>query len=144
MKIKLVISLSLLFLLCSIKVKSQTKIESLVIENYTISSSVSAQKSSSAKPNFHSIIQLDGKPGSGSTIRQMILHFYLDDRGTTFRPSYDPNTKIAQGHYPMSEYDKIYNLLKHTRNQLSASFIDSATNITEISLLAGGKMPLKF
>lgn len=135
---------SLLIILIINPALAQTKIENLSVKSYIINCSVKAQKNDAAKPSFHTIIQLEGEPVTGSNIKKMILNFYLDDRGTSFRPSYDQASKTAYGHYPMSEYDKIYQLLKHTRNQMSAMFIDSSTNTTEIMLGATGKLPLKY
>ncbi|MBK9736401.1 MAG: hypothetical protein IPO92_16155 [Saprospiraceae bacterium] len=96
-----------------------TKLEVMAVKNYIIDLVVGSLNGDGDFPHPWHIIQLEGVPGNGSKIKMMKLNFYAEnDERIKFKPSFDEANSIAYAHFPVTEFDKYYELLKHKKKCL--------------------------
>jgi len=102
--------------------KCQNQIQTLSIEEYIVEFNVEAYDGDGNKPTYRNIISLLGKPAPDHSIVRIDLNFTIDDRYLVNKPIYDEALKTSSAWYPMSEFDKYYEMCKHKTNGLTAIY----------------------
>jgi len=136
--------LGLLLLSQTIGAQSATRLEVMDVKSYIIDLSVQAYDGEKNLPFLWHIITLEGTPGNGSIMTKAILNFYEEgDERIDFKVHFDEETKTVYAHYAVSEFDKFYELLKHRKNALTASYRDAPSfKLKEFKLKVYGKVPM--
>ncbi len=145
MKPTLVIIILLSFGSASSHLFSQsTRLEAMNVKTYAIDLVVESANGEGNYPHPWHIIKLEGTPGNGSKMKKMVLNFYAENDGRCkFKPSYDEGLNMATAHFPVSEFDKFYEILKHKKNGLSALYVDTPSlSMKEVKLRVGGSVPM--
>lgn len=141
---KKLITLILINAFFTFYIKSQTRLEVMTVTNYIIDMGVSAHDGDGNFPYPKYMIQLEGKPAIDKVMNKVILYFYgpSDDR-SKFKPLFDERTKTATAYYPNTGFLNFYELLKHNKNTITATFRDTPSlQEKEIKLQVYGKVPL--
>lgn len=123
---------------------AQTRIESLDIKSYIVELGQESHNGEGNKPFLYHLIQLEGTPGNNQRIKQMEIRFYQDnDERSKFKPHYNETTNTVHAHFPASEFSAFYEMLKHKRNGLRATYIHSPSfDKKEVKLTVFGKVPM--
>jgi len=99
-------------------------IQLLKINNYKIETQVYTHTGESNFPTVTNKITLDGNPYSTtSDVKNAELYFYSDDR-IKFKARYDSTNKTIYAYYPISNFDRIYDLIKNSKSDIILQYYE--------------------
>ena len=115
----------------------------LQLNEYNVQCQVLTHSGDGNLQGFINKISLKGIPaGTNCDVEHAELLFFSDDRQIE-KARYDNVNKRIWAFYPISNFDRIYNLLKSTQNKIQLIFYQNPTFETiEVTLFENGKMPI--
>jgi hypothetical protein len=93
-------------------------VQLLKILNYKVEAQVYTHTGLSNYPTVTNKITLTGIPySSTSDVKNAELYFYSDER-VKFKARYDTTKKTICAYYPISNFDRIYDLIKNSKSDI--------------------------
>jgi hypothetical protein len=100
----------------------------LKINNYKIEAQVYTHINEGNYPTVTNKITLDGITYSSTStpgVNHAELYFYSDER-SKFKAYYDSTKKTIYAFYPISNFDRIYDLIKNSNSEILLQYYDCA------------------
>ena len=110
----------------SIETKGGSILQILKINDYVVEAQIFTYKADGNFPTVTNKITLSGIPYSqGGEVKYAELYFYSDDR-IKFKPSFDNTKKTIYAYYPISNFDRIYSLLRQNQSDILLQYYESS------------------
>ena len=117
--------------------------QSFIVKNYSVEYTIISKDGGAYKPVYEKYIALNGKPLDTCKIERIVLAFSTDPVTASKKPEYDDMKHYAFAWYPMTEFDSYYEMLKHKKGSLKATYYH-ATGPQEkrVEFVTNGLIPL--
>lgn len=143
MKTKICLCSAILICIGSGLVAQTAIYQSFIVKNYSVEYSIISKDGGAYKPVYENYIALNGKPLDTCKIERIVLTFSNDPVTAAKKPEYDNLKHYAYAWYPLSEFDSYYEMLKHKKGSLKATYYH-AIGLQEkrVEFVTNGLIPL--
>ena len=143
MKTKICLLTAILIAIGSILIAQTGIHQSFIVRDYSVEYAIISKDGGAYKPVYEKYIALNGRPMDTAKIERIVLTFSTDPVTASKKPEYDEMKHYAFAWYPMTEFDSYYEMLKHKKGSLKATFIHSATlQEKRVEFVTNGLIPL--